>query len=202
MTETGSFSYPEKLFMIGDGVSALEGEDAWKWELNDFEMIPVNSNPHLFWKIVWLNNDGGIRFAPQKGPENDFGKEGDKVNELYSIGDEDVSVPGTPGYHMIMVNLQTEQISISQPEVYLIGDAVGSWDTKNMDYRLSVDNSYQIITTLKEFSTGTLRMYAWHAGGWFTKWWNSEFNVFNGRSYSGATCLTLILMLWMRVTIP
>lgn len=181
MSEADSTSYPEHLFMIGDGISSLEGEDAWNWDLNDFEMIPVYSNPHLFWRIVWLNSNGAIRFAPQKGPGNDFGREGDKTDNLFSIGQEDVPVPGTQGYHMIMVNFQTEQISISQPEVYLIGDAVGSWDTQNMDYRLTVDNSYKIITLLKEFSTGTLRMYAWHEGGWFTNWWNAEFNVFGGQ---------------------
>ena len=58
MTETGSSTFPEKLFMIGDGISSLSGEDSWNWDLNDFEMIPVYSQPHLFWKIVWMNSTG------------------------------------------------------------------------------------------------------------------------------------------------
>ena len=180
MTETGSSSYPVKLFMIGDGVSSLAGEEAWNWELNDYEMIPVNSNPHLFWKIIWLNNNGGIRFAPQRGWENDFGKVDEEVNGLYSLGEQDIPVPGTPGYYMLVVNLQTEQISISQPEVYLIGDAVGSWDTQNAEARFTVDNSFEVITLVKYLTAGNIRMYAWFDKGWFTHWWNAEFNVLNG----------------------
>lgn len=181
MTETGSSDYPDKLFMIGDGVSSLAGEEAWNWDLNNFEMIHAYSNPHLFWKIVWLNNNGGIRFAPQRRWENDFGKEDEEVNGLYSLGEQDIPVPGIAGYYMLVVNLQTEQISISQPAVYIIGSAVGSWDTQNVEARFTVDNSYEVITLRNKYlTTGNIRMYAWHDKGWFTYWWNAEFNVYNG----------------------
>ncbi len=180
MTETGSSDYPEKLFMIGDGISSLSGEDAWNWDLNNFEMIPAYSKPHLFWKIVWLNNNGGIRFASQRGSENDFGKDGEIVNEVYSIGEQNVPVPGSAGYYMVVVNLYTEQISITMPAVYLIGDAVGSWDPLNTNGRFSIDNSYQILYLMKYLATGNNRMYAWHDKGWFTNWWNAEFTINNG----------------------
>jgi hypothetical protein len=180
MTENNTLEYPSQIFMVGDGISTYTGEDAWNWAMNEFPMIPVYSMPHLFWKIVWLNSDGGMLFAPQQGPEGQFGKEGDKVDGYFNIGSEQVPVPGTPGHHMVIVNLQTNQVYVSEPDVYLIGDAVGSWETENLDYKLTVDNAYRILTTLKEFYTGTLRMYAWHDGDWFGKWWNAEFNVSDG----------------------
>ena len=180
MTETSSSSYPEKLFMVGDGISSLSGEDAWNWDLNDFEMIPVYSQPYLFWKIVWLNENGGIRLAPQKGPENDFGKEGEEVDGLCNMGEQDIPVTETSGYYMVVVNFQSGQISISRPVIYLIGDVVGSWDTQNPTAKFSVYDIYDVIYLKKKLDAGILRMYAWNDRDWFTYWWNTEFNVNNG----------------------
>jgi hypothetical protein len=181
MTETGSSDFPEKLFMIGDGISTLTGEDSWNWDLNDYEMIPAQSKPHLFWKIVWLNNTGEIRFAPQKTNENNFGKEGEDVNGLYNIGEQNISVPGIKGYYMIAVNLLTKQIYITQPEVYLIGDLVGSWDLQNPQGRFAIDNGYEILYIMKALNAGNLKMYAWLDVDWFTYWWNAEFNIDNDK---------------------
>jgi starch-binding outer membrane protein SusE/F len=186
MTETSSSSYPEKLFVIGDGISSLSGEDAWNWDLNDFEMIPVNSQPHLFWKIVWLNENGGIRLAPQKGSENDFGKEGEGEDGLYNMGEQDIPVTGMKGFYMVVVNFQSKQVSISRPEVYLIGDAVGSWDAQNPLALFSVQDAFNVLYLKRRLIAGNIRMYAWHNKGWFTYWWNTEFNVYNNEiKYGG-----------------
>jgi hypothetical protein len=176
----GSSSYPEHLFIIGDGISALSGNDAWNWDLNNFEMIPVYSQSHLFWKIVWLNKSGGVRFAPQKGPENEFGKEGEGEDGLYNMGGQDVPVTGTEGFYMIVVNFQSNQVSITRPEVYLIGDAVGSWDPQNVQAMFSVQDAFDVVYLKKKLDAGNIRMYAWHSKGWFTYWWNTEFNVYSG----------------------
>jgi hypothetical protein len=179
MRETSSTSYPAKLFMIGDGISSLSGEDAWNWDLNDFDMIPVYSQPHLFWKIVWLNKNGVIRLAPQKGSENDFGKEGEGEDGLYNMGEQDIPVTGTEGFYMVVVNFQSKQVSISRPEVYLIGDAVGSWDAQNPVALFSVQDAFNVLYLKRRLTAGNIRMYAWHNKGWFTYWWNTEFNVYN-----------------------
>jgi hypothetical protein len=187
MTETSSSSYPEKLFMIGDGISSFSGEDAWNWDLNDFEMIPVYSQPHLFWKIVWLNDSGGIRLAPQKAWENDFGKEGEEVDGLYNTGEQDIPVTGFAGYYMLVINLQTKQVSVSRPRVYLIGDVVGSWDNQNPLASFSVYDNLAVIYLKRKLNAGIIRMYAWHDKGWFTYWWNTEFSVNNGEiKYPGS----------------
>lgn len=185
LTETGMADYPEKLFMTGDGISTLSGEEAWSWELNDFELIPVHSRAHLFWKIVWMTGEGAVRFAPARIWDSDFGKEGEPVNGFYGFGDQDVPVPAAEGFYMVVVNLITRQISISQPVVYLIGDAVGSWDALNPEFRFTVDNSYGEISLLKRLKEGSVRMYAWHEE-WFSNWWNAEFNIYDGEiTYRG-----------------
>ncbi|MEI7652581.1 MAG: hypothetical protein WCJ96_11305, partial [Verrucomicrobiota bacterium] len=52
--------YPLALYMIGDGVGG------WNWDTVDLPMVPVNGQPNLFWKIVWMEASGSFKFAPQK----------------------------------------------------------------------------------------------------------------------------------------
>jgi hypothetical protein len=186
MLEKVSSAYPEQLFMVGDGISSLSGEDAWNWDLNNFAMIPVYSQPHLFWNIVWLNKSGAIRLAPQKGSENDFGKEGEGEDGLFNMGEQDIPVIGTEGFYMVVVNFQLKQISISRPEVFLIGDAVGSWEPQNVQAIFSVQDAFNVLYLKRRLDAGNIRMYAWHNKGWFTYWWNTEFNVYSdGIKYAG-----------------
>jgi hypothetical protein len=178
-TETGV--YPIQLFFTGDGISDLTGADAWKWELNNFEMIPAYSKPWLFWKIVWLKNTGSIRFAPQRGATGVFGKAGTSVDGLYTIGAEDVPVPGTAGYYMIAVNLQTRQISIAPPKIYLIGSSVNSWIVPDPTWQLTIDNFKKEISIIRNMVKGTVKMYVWQKEGWFTNWWDAEISTGEGK---------------------
>lgn len=181
LTKTASANYPEKMFMIGDGISALSGENAWNWNLNDFKMIPVLFQPHLFWKIVWLNNVGKIRLSPQKSYDDDFGKEGEEVDGLYRIGEQDINAPGAAGYYLVVVNLYANQISITKPEVYLIGDVVGSWKRQNTQTRFTFNDTLQELYLKLTLKAGNIRMYVHHSKGWFPYWWNTEFNLFTGK---------------------
>ncbi len=173
--------FPEELFMIGDGVGT------WVWEETDLPMIPVHSKPHLFWKIVWMNATGSFKFAPQKAWAGDFGITGEPVGGIYARGADNVPVPGVAGYYMVVVNLETEQIAVVDPKVYLIGNAVGSWDQGNPDAIFTVDNPAELITITKMLNAvsageGGLRMYAWFdAAAWFTDWWQSEFIVLDNQ---------------------
>lgn len=170
---------PTALYMIGDGVSSLSGNDAWSWSLNDLPMVPVNSHPNLFWKIVWLNGTGGFKFAPGKAWVNDFGKTGDATDGVYAKGGDNIPVPGTAGYYMVVVDLQAGKIAIADPKVYLMGSTVGGWDTANPNALMTVDNANKVIKTTKTLTAGEIRMYAWHP--WFTDWWQSEFIVLNNK---------------------
>ncbi len=180
MHESSTASYPERIFVIGDGISSHTGEEAWVWELNDFEMIPVHSRSHIFWKIVWLNGSGTVRFSSAKDWEEDFGYGNEIEDGLYSLGDEDMPVPEKEGFYMITINLRSGKVTVNRPEVYLIGEPVGDWTTRNQDARVMVYDEFELLRLQKFLNGGAVRMYAWHPDGWFTHWWHTEFNVYDG----------------------
>lgn len=166
--------FPSALFMIGDGVGG------WDWATLDLPMIPVNSHPNLFWKIVWMNASGSFKFAPQKAwTGGDFGSTGSAVGGVFNKGGDNIPVPGTAGYYMVVVDLTTNKIAIADPKVYLMGNTIGSWDTANPAGLLTVDNANSVIKMTKTLAADEVRMYAWHP--WFTDWWQSEFIVLNSK---------------------
>jgi hypothetical protein len=191
--------YPESLYMIGNALNMEDSDgdgtpDGWQWNLTDAPMIPVAGNKeHLFWKIVWLYEGGEFKFAPQREWVGDFGKSGDATDGIFAKGGENIPVPGGSGYYMVVVNLDTEEIAVVDPKVYLIGNAVGgdnAWDPANPEVLFTVDNENEVVTITKTLAaTPELRMYAWFdaAEGWFTDWWQSEFMIFDGEiEYRGA----------------
>ena len=176
MTYKVESAYPSALFMIGDGVGG------WGWDTVDLPMVPVNSHPNLFWKIVWMEASGGFKFAPQKAWSGDFGQPVANLSvpsNLYNKGGENIPVPGTAGYYMVVVDMATSKISVSSPQVYLMGGTIGSWDTSNAAGLFTVDNANTLIKVTKTFAADDLRLYAWHP--WFTDWWQSEFIILGGK---------------------
>lgn len=172
--------YPEELFMIGNSVGG------WDWSTVDLPMIPVPDKPHLFWKIVWIDagvNDPGYKFSPEQDwAGNDFGYDGNPSEEgIYGFGGTNMPDPAASGYYMVVVNFETEQIVVAEPQVYLIGDAIGSWDAATPAGLFTVDNANEVITITKVLSAANLRMHAWLTAvdGWFD-WWQAEFNIFDG----------------------
>ena len=176
MTYKIEAAFPTTLFMIGDGVGG------WDWGTVDRPMIPVNSHPNLFWKIVWMEASGGFKFAPQKAWSGDFGqpvKDLSVPSNLYDKGGENIPVPGTAGYYMVVVDLTANKISVTDPKVYLMGNTIGSWDTANPAGLFTVDNANSVVKVTKSLAANELRMYAWHP--WFTDWWQSEFIILGGK---------------------
>jgi hypothetical protein len=167
--------FPAALFMIGDGVGG------WGWADINLPMIPVNGQPNLFWKIVWLNASGEFKFAPQRDWINDFGRTGTASGGVYSKGGENIPVPGTAGYYMVVVDLTANKIAIADPKVYLMGGTIGSWDTSNPAGLFTVDNANSLIKITKTMEANEVRLYAWHP--WFpvNDWWRAEFIILNGK---------------------
>ena len=178
-------AFPEQLFMIGNSVGD------WDWGNTDLEMIPVATKPHLFWKIVWIDadvEDPGYKFAPEKGGGTDFGYDGEPaVDGVVGFGGDNMPSPEETGYYMVVVNLETEQIAVAEPRVYLIGGTVGGWDMEMPDALFTADHDNQVMTITRELMADELRIYAWYEGDWFTDWWQSEFMIFDGQiEYRGA----------------
>lgn len=170
-------TFPEQVFMIGASVGS------WDWAETDLPMIPVHSKPHLFWKIVWIEagvQDPGYKFAPEQGWGDDFGYNGEAPeNGIHAFGSSNMPEPAESGYYMVVVNYETQQIAVTEPNVYLIGETIDSWDTANPDGRFTVDNTNEVLTISRNLASADIRMYAWFDGGWFTDWWQSEFILLN-----------------------
>jgi hypothetical protein len=172
---------PAAVYLIGDGV--ISGGHEWDWTV-DLPMIPVNSHPNLFWKIIWMNGTGGFKINSAKAWDgNELGY--DKavpVGGVYNLGkapDNNIPVPAIAGYYMVVADFATNKIAIADPKVYLIGNTINSWDTGNAAGLFTVDNANSLVTITKTLAADELRMYAWHP--WFDQWWQSEFIILGGK---------------------
>ncbi len=164
---------PDGLYMIGETIGG------WDWAANAVEMIPVHSQENLYWSIVWMESGtDGFKFSPILDWGEDFGMGEDLGNGEFSFGGDNVSAPAESGYYMVVVDLEAELISVAEPEVYLIGDAIGSWDTADANGLFTVDNANEVISFNGTLNNSELRMYAWHS--YFSEWWQSEFMIFDG----------------------
>lgn len=193
LTKTGEAEpkpeYPAELYMVGATIGG------WDWEANGIQMIPVHSNEHLFWRIVWMDAeaaDAGIKFAPQKDWIGDFGVEGAATDGVYAKGTQNVPAPATSGYYMVVVNLDAETIEVNEPLVYGIGDAFGTWDAAQAATLFTVDNANEVIKFDQFPADGDLRIHV--AASTLTQaqstnavdWWQAEFVVLAGQiAYRG-----------------
>lgn len=182
--EGGDFvpEFPDQMFMIGASIGG------WTWGENDIEMIPVHSNPHLFWSIVWVEQgvaDAGFKFSPEQDWGKDFGVEGDAVDGVYQKGTGNVPDVHPTGYYMVVVNLKDETIEVNAPSVNGINPVFGDDDWAG-GIEFTVDNDNSVITSPAFTADGDLRMYVKAAtllqedGTTPTDWWQSEFNVYSG----------------------
>ncbi len=177
--------YPENLYMIGASIGG------WTWGENDITMIPVHSNPHLFWRIVWLEpgvSDPGIKFSPEQAWGKDFGVDAGAgaTNGVYAKGTDNVPEVATAGYYNVVVNLLEETIEVNPATVYGIGDAFGSWDAAT--YPFTQDAANKLLVSPAATADNNVRMYV--ESSTMTKnpttdgkvdWWQAEFNVFEGK---------------------
>ncbi|MCV9386531.1 SusF/SusE family outer membrane protein [Reichenbachiella ulvae] len=198
-TKTGDLEplpdYPEALYLIGNGLNMADSDsdgtaDGWQWELTDYPMIPVHSNPHLFWKIVWLEENGAIKVSPAKDWNNAFGKTGDATEGVFAQGGDDVPVPAA-GYYMVVANMEDETIEINVPNVYGIGDAFGSddtqWTAANENQKFTVDNDNGVISYTGIIGAKDVRIHVAAStltvkdGSGPVDWWQAEFIVLDGK---------------------
>lgn len=164
--------YPEKLYMIGDGV------DTWDWTVTDLPMVPVHSHPELFWKIVECKATGGFKFAPGKEWKGDFGITGTATNGVYQKGSDNVPVPGTAGLYLVVVDLKNNTVEVTPAAVYFIGDCVGGYDPAKPENILDVTAT--TVEKTRTFSAGDLRLHV-AASTLKCDWWQAEFMVLNGK---------------------
>ena len=177
ITDTFEISreYPEELFLIGEGVGG------WDFDSHALPMIPVLDHPNAFWRIVWLepvSGDSSMLIVTDGTLENRFGVAETTLPLPANMALGDLPIPGPEeaGYFLVWIDLETDSLSISVPEVYLVGEVVdGIWDPPVASARFFVDNENQLITLNRNLVTGYLRMHVWHP--WHYHWWQHEFVI-------------------------
>ena len=170
--------YPNELYMTGNGV----GQDAenWNW-FEPLQLVPVHSHPELFWKIVWMKGTGEFKIAPQADWGGDFGITGTAdADGVYAKGGDNVPVPATAGYYMVVVDMKNNTVQVTEPKVYGIGNAFGgAWTAYDPNYLFTIDNANGVIKFDGVPDDGDLRL---HVGATTLNcdWWQAEFNVIGG----------------------
>ncbi|MGC9343234.1 MAG: SusF/SusE family outer membrane protein [Bacteroidales bacterium] len=177
--------YPEELYMIGASIGG------WDWEANGLQMIPTHSNPHVFWRIAWIESgvaDPGVKFAPGMEWVDDFGVNAGAgaTDNVWTKGGDNLPDVAASGYYMVVVNLLDETIEVNPaPMVYGIGDAFGTWDAAQPANLFAVDNTAKTITSPAMTAAGDLRMHVaaatlTNADGNPVDWWQAEFILRDG----------------------
>jgi len=179
--ELPPLEFPEQLYMVGGSIGG------WSWADNAIEMIPVEGNPHLFWRIVWIESgatDPGIKFCEELDWGKDFGVEGDAVDGVFAKGTANVPDVAESGSYVVVVNLEDETIEVNPAKVYGIGPVFGD-DSWAGDVAFTVDNTAETVYSPAFSADGELRMYAdaatlTDASGAAIDWWRKEFITVSG----------------------
>ncbi|MRT93681.1 SusF/SusE family outer membrane protein [Ancylomarina sp. 16SWW S1-10-2] len=178
--------YPSVVYINGSFVTD------WNWSDDAIlEMIPVHSNPHLFWKIAWFDADSQIKFNSNKAWDGgDFGKTGDAdADGIFTKGGDNTPT-GTEGYKMVVVNLLTNTIQVTDPVIYAQGSAFGNWDGGQFLFTTDVTDA-KILVSPATVADDNARMYVTattltNESGTSVDWWQAEFSVLSGEiAYRG-----------------
>lgn len=171
---------PSELYMTGDkygwGSTWLQLNnvvDAWPGTGQNFE--------NNFYRIIYLHANELFKFAPQAGWINDFGAQAtinDKANAGVSADGTNIKVANAGWYLLHVFNDGTNRtVNILKPEVYLIGDAVGGWDTSENNKFSVPDTEDGEFVSPAFTASNNARMFVKIDG---IDWWRSEFLPIGG----------------------
>lgn len=174
--EVEALPFPENMYITGS-------DFAWGWDA-PATMNPVHSHPHAFWAIIYCSADAEFKFSPEKAWAGDFGVNGDPTDGVYAKGGTNIKITDA-GYYMVYVDLKAEKISVTAPEVYLMGPTMNNaWDYAMPAAKFTVDNTAKTITSPAFPAGGELRMYATCPLSQLddpkADWWQTEFIVLDG----------------------
>lgn len=155
----------------------------YDWGGKWLQLVPFNKSEEDFWTIIYLHEGEQFKFAPQAGWGDDFGYTGTTINDeaganITSSSDGNLVV-GKAGWYLLKVqNGSTKALTVLQPNVYLIGDAVGEWNIAD-SHKFTVPTTEDGVFESPAFAADAdLRMCVSVDG---FEWWQSEFMVFDGK---------------------
>lgn len=112
----------------------------WDWN-TALSMVVVNGSPNLFWHLVYIDTEQGIKFNSDRawdGNEVGYAKlnsvGGDLADEIISSGDGNI-LSTVGGWYLMIVKVSVSgrdilyDVKFNKPEVWLMGPCIGdeSW---------------------------------------------------------------------------
>lgn len=169
---TQESTMPETMYIIGNEFGN------WDWNASTVvEMVPVYGKPGKFWAVRYMTTTTEFKFCALRAWNGDFCT---LANNSGFVTPNNNMVEANNLY-LIVVDLNTDTVSVAPTTVYGMGDAFGGWTEGAYPFTLNDDGTVQIATT----AAGNLRMYVDVEGA--GNWWNSEFNIYDGKIvYRGA----------------
>ena len=187
-----SVSLPEHIYVVGSFCG-------WDWG-NSFEFIPVNENPEMSWRMVWID-EAGVKINTAKewdGNEkgyNGITVAGDLAGKISANGDGNICST-TPQWYLMVVTASVSgrdikyTVEFNEPNVYLIGEAMGQTEYTELaeDCKFTVPTTMDADFVSPAFTGNTpddagVRAYVKIPGN---DWWHSEFMALNGEiAYRG-----------------
>lgn len=155
--------------------------DKYGWGGTWKPLTMVNGNTEMFWTIIYLKADELFKFAPQAGWGNDFGPEA-TVNDVAGAG---ITADGgnlkatNAGWYLLKVtNGSVRKVEVLNPEIYLYGESIGSWNDAPTDpnHKFSIPTDADGEFVSPEFvNDAEVRMFVDLEDG--NDWWRTEFIV-------------------------
>lgn len=160
--------YPENLYMIGQDFGA------WNWgDKGVVKMIPVREKEGAFWTIKYFTKNNGFKWSPIEDWPGSF------AGLLHNTGIEEKdgnAIVKEDGLYMVYIDMKEDKLVLEKPLVYGTGDAFGGFN--DATYPFVIEDKSMTITTTVE---GNLRMYATSSLAAGHGWWNTEFNIYDGK---------------------
>ncbi|MCD8193756.1 MAG: SusF/SusE family outer membrane protein [Tannerellaceae bacterium] len=173
---------PDNLFIVGSMTD-------WDWG-NSIEMIPTNSHPEIFWRMVYLEAGDELKFNSAKAWDgSEFGYDEEYFTNESStyagLEDADGNIKvNNAGWYLVVVTVETAgsryiyQIDFLQPNVYSTGDPAGGFDVFEEANLYSVPASKDGEFVSPTFiADGQLRICVKLDG---VEWWQTEFVILGG----------------------
>ena len=174
-------SAPTELYLTGSNYS---------WGGTWVPLVPVNSEKGGFWKMIYLNENEQIKFAPQADWGDDFGMEAtidDEAGATITNNGGNITC-GVAGWYLLHITVvgTDRALTILSPNIYVIGDcSIGGWSNTLTDVdKFVVPESADDNFTSSTLNTGELRLCVKLSDD--IDWWKSEFIVLdNTIAYRG-----------------
>lgn len=151
--------------------------DRYSWGGTWKQLTPIWGTTDQFWTIIYLHEGEQFKFAPQAGWGGDFGMEA-TIKDVAGAGihGDGNCVVSNAGWYLLHVTNGLERvIEVLEPNVYLIGDCLGSWDISDAGkFTVPATDNGDFVSPAFVADGKDIRMCVKLDG---FDWWKTEFIV-------------------------